>query len=497
MIMECEDSSYVGSKCTLKCADEYTLKNTKSGKSLQALSTTCDLKGNWSPRVPASLKCVQTRCFLPILYAELEKQIQEKTVGLAYSCDRSSGTNCNLQCPTGFQAALFEETQEISNAILLPRTVTLDCLQGDENESMNWGVREIPDSEFDFAEISKSSVFKPVIACREESKIAMLSMIMMAVLVVLVIVAVVLFIMKKPDLFKKSNKPSYADEFKIPTSPNELNLLIDNNDKTMSPDGRLDITHLGTTRTDYTQRDYNGILTTYNTQGNRDSGIAPESSGRGSGMFDSPNSFKQSPEVNNQTQNPTETTPNLTFQNAVNTNFISQGTINQYSKIIPYSKLDQELDRKRDKQQFNQEFSQIPKSDVKYPTNSAKNNLDKNRYSDVIPYDYNIIGTTGTGPSGPYVNASYVNGLDQPKKFIAAMGPMDNTVFDFWKMIIDEQICIIVMLTNTIEDGQSKCAQYFPLHSQDLQIDIVEEILFGEFIQRRLRISTNGHLQYV
>lgn len=39
---------------------------------------------------------------------------------------------------------------------------------------------------------------------------------------------------------------------------------------------------------------------------------------------------------------------------------------------------------------------------------------------------------------------------------------MENTIETFWKMIVQEQVKAIVMLCDFEEDGQRKCANYFP-----------------------------------
>ncbi|XP_053165227.1 receptor-type tyrosine-protein phosphatase epsilon isoform X7 [Hemicordylus capensis] len=61
-----------------------------------------------------------------------------------------------------------------------------------------------------------------------------------------------------------------------------------------------------------------------------------------------------------------------------------------------------------------------------------------------------------------YINASYIDGYKEKNKFIAAQGPKQDTVNDFWRMIWEQRSATIVMLTNVKERKEDKCFQYWP-----------------------------------
>ena len=46
--------------------------------------------------------------------------------------------------------------------------------------------------------------------------------------------------------------------------------------------------------------------------------------------------------------------------------------------------------------------------------------------------------------------------------FYYFIGPLLNTLVDFWWLIWQEKSPIIVMITNVIEEGKVKCQQYWP-----------------------------------
>ncbi|XP_070193546.1 receptor-type tyrosine-protein phosphatase mu-like isoform X1 [Littorina saxatilis] len=94
-----------------------------------------------------------------------------------------------------------------------------------------------------------------------------------------------------------------------------------------------------------------------------------------------------------------------------------------------------------------------------------KKNFKKNRFAAVLPYDHNLVVLRdgySEGKATDFVNASYVSGYQLDKQFIAAQGPRDNTVGDLWRMIWQEQITHVVMLTNIKERGKPKCELYWP-----------------------------------
>ncbi|KAH0517191.1 Tyrosine-protein phosphatase non-receptor type 3 [Microtus ochrogaster] len=90
-------------------------------------------------------------------------------------------------------------------------------------------------------------------------------------------------------------------------------------------------------------------------------------------------------------------------------------------------------------------------------------NLDKNRYKDVLPYDTTRVLLQG---NEDYINASYVN-MEMPaanlvNKYIATQGPLPHTCAQFWQVVWDQKLSLVVMLTTLTERGRTKCHQYWP-----------------------------------
>ncbi|XP_071965804.1 tyrosine-protein phosphatase non-receptor type 9-like [Antedon mediterranea] len=107
--------------------------------------------------------------------------------------------------------------------------------------------------------------------------------------------------------------------------------------------------------------------------------------------------------------------------------------------------------------------SEPPSGSFSY--SKSKRNIPKNRYADVLCFDHSRVRLQPSledDLATDYINANYVDGFMHKNAFIAAQGPLPNTINDYWRMIWQENILVIVMTTRTVERGRTKCAQYWP-----------------------------------
>ncbi|OIW22926.1 hypothetical protein CONLIGDRAFT_562991, partial [Coniochaeta ligniaria NRRL 30616] len=86
----------------------------------------------------------------------------------------------------------------------------------------------------------------------------------------------------------------------------------------------------------------------------------------------------------------------------------------------------------------------------------------KNRYKDILPFEHARVRLAGR-PEGAcdYVNASHLRSTRSHKRYIASQGPLPATFDDFWSVIWDQDVRVIVMLTAESEGGQLKCHPYW------------------------------------
>lgn len=140
------------------------------------------------------------------------------------------------------------------------------------------------------------------------------------------------------------------------------------------------------------------------------------------------------------------------------------------------------------KEGFWEEFEHLQHQECKVLFNrkigQKDRNMSKNRYKNILPYDYTRVILkkpvssikNGEGnEDSDYINANFIKLIDDDttisprtkpvphsKIYIATQGPMPNTVDDFWWMVWQEKSECIVMVTKEVERGKNKCYRYWP-----------------------------------
>lgn len=135
---------------------------------------------------------------------------------------------------------------------------------------------------------------------------------------------------------------------------------------------------------------------------------------------------------------------------------------------IPVGLLEEEIRLRSadDGKRFREEFNSLPSGHIQgtFEVANKEENREKNRYPNILPNDLSrVVLSPVDGSSGSdYINASYIDGYKEKNKFIAAQGPKQDTVNDFWRMVWEQKAATIVMLTSLKERKEEKCFQYWP-----------------------------------
>lgn len=153
----------------------------------------------------------------------------------------------------------------------------------------------------------------------------------------------------------------------------------------------------------------------------------------------------------------------------------------------------------------------------------------KNRYKDIFPYEHSRVvlkkNSVGSIPAcsvssvtstdfnetwESYINANYLNvpmfpslpktHQRNPKRvrYIATQAPLSSTVHDFFTCILNNDVPLVVTLTDSFENGVEKCYPYWKQGEYDgIKIDVLEEVAVPivtksketEIFLRRLQLS--------
>ncbi|XP_070562906.1 receptor-type tyrosine-protein phosphatase epsilon-like isoform X2 [Ptychodera flava] len=146
---------------------------------------------------------------------------------------------------------------------------------------------------------------------------------------------------------------------------------------------------------------------------------------------------------------------------------VQEETVHSYP-AIPNESLPQVYAEKHanDNALFKEEYDDLPRSSrpVTVEASNKPENKPKNRYINIHAYDQSRVKLSilDDDEDTDYINACYVDGYKTSDKFIAAQGPKEDTVDDFWRMVWEKKTLTIVMVTKCSENGREKCAQYWP-----------------------------------
>ncbi len=116
------------------------------------------------------------------------------------------------------------------------------------------------------------------------------------------------------------------------------------------------------------------------------------------------------------------------------------------------------------------EFELIPrrKAGADFSTAAHLDNVSRNQYQDVLPYEDNRVRLTpGRDNKMGYINASHISaavGAAQ-RFFIAAQGPLSTTVNDFYQMIWENDVYVVVMLADSNGTGPITATNQAPSKS--------------------------------
>ncbi|XP_061196039.1 receptor-type tyrosine-protein phosphatase alpha-like [Saccostrea echinata] len=143
---------------------------------------------------------------------------------------------------------------------------------------------------------------------------------------------------------------------------------------------------------------------------------------------------------------------------------------------------------------FKNEYMEIKKGEL-FPCLEAKKpeNMSKNRYKTTYAYDHSRVVLSTLSNGSDYINANFIEDAQGQRAYIATQGPKSKTITDFWSMVWQEKLNIIVCLTNLKEGEKIKCSQYWPNNDEQVKVGEFticseQETVYADYVIRTLRL---------
>ncbi|XP_056003136.1 receptor-type tyrosine-protein phosphatase epsilon-like isoform X2 [Ostrea edulis] len=147
---------------------------------------------------------------------------------------------------------------------------------------------------------------------------------------------------------------------------------------------------------------------------------------------------------------------------------------------------------------FQKEFKDVPhgeQSEIPCTVAKEPRHKTRNRFKTTFPYDHSRVILRSS--ENDYINANFIKDIDGSRKFIASQGPKINTLADHWIMIWQENISVVVMLTNLVEGSKKKCEQYWPESEEEMAygnitVRLMQEKRYANYVIRQLQLRQNS-----
>ncbi|EGD80292.1 hypothetical protein PTSG_10548 [Salpingoeca rosetta] len=110
------------------------------------------------------------------------------------------------------------------------------------------------------------------------------------------------------------------------------------------------------------------------------------------------------------------------------------------------------------------EFVALSRVGVSSTSEHSAKNRSKNRYRNITAYDHTrvVLDILEGDDDCDYYNANFIPSDSSAQSYIACQGPTPPSMEDFWRMVWQKDVSVIVMVTKETELGRIKCHRYWP-----------------------------------
>ncbi|KAK3575854.1 hypothetical protein CHS0354_001889 [Potamilus streckersoni] len=142
---------------------------------------------------------------------------------------------------------------------------------------------------------------------------------------------------------------------------------------------------------------------------------------------------------------------------------------------------------------FSEEYEDLKTLSPQHAHEAAdmEENRLKNRFVNILPFDHSRVRLLPIDdvPGSDYINANYLPGFSKTREYIACQGPIPATIDDHWRLIWEQNVRVIVMLTQYKEENRVKCEPYMPL-------DLKDPKQYGDLVIECLTYSSMNSFEY-
>ncbi|OAT07047.1 protein-tyrosine phosphatase 2 [Blastomyces gilchristii SLH14081] len=116
--------------------------------------------------------------------------------------------------------------------------------------------------------------------------------------------------------------------------------------------------------------------------------------------------------------------------------------------------------------------------------------LPRNRYVNIKVWSHSRIHLKVPDGECDFINASPISlshsKTGNPARYIAAQGPKTDYLEHFWSMVLHEtgDVAVVIMLTQSYEQGKEKCSPYFPLTMEEPVFHLSRAVAADPFVDR-------------
>jgi len=175
-----------------------------------------------------------------------------------------------------------------------------------------------------------------------------------------------------------------------------------------------------------------------------------------------------------------------------------------------WEELIKKLEDHIDQQKFRAEWAALDKKEQLksfegFSEATQAYNMPKNRYTNILPYNNTrVMLSSVEGVEGSnYINANFVKAGDH--SFIASQAPLVSTFDDFYRMVWEHNVTVVVMLTRLVEANKVKADNYLPYDTSlpvqfgDILVEIVGSETSNEdnrYLSKTVKMTKDGQVKH-